>query len=189
MDVVELGNADLANRLREAFDIAKRFNIDLATTIVPVVAIDLNEAADVGATGGFLMGTTRPSQTGSVSLTGLFNGSAEDVLIEELTLITGAGALGALFITDVALAYTDGNELLGVETLDSHANFAGISGINAWAAPAALPVGWDSVYSNRLIPTGSGSRLRFPIVLHPGERLYCWPLSTAAECSVSLLGR
>lgn len=47
--VVEVGNADLAQDLRKQFDVPKPVSVDLATTIVPVVAVDLSDADGSGS--------------------------------------------------------------------------------------------------------------------------------------------
>jgi hypothetical protein len=130
---VELGNADLANRLREAFDIARRFNLDLATTVVPVVALDLSDAAGAGSSTSERdwiagVGNAVAASVGYRSYAQISNIGAGTVVIDWVSLwaaaevfghlmgasLTGLAHGGAALSTVTALAHRrDGGEAVG----------------------------------------------------------------------------
>lgn len=56
--VVSPGNADLAGDLRKQFEVSQPFQVELATTIVPVVSVDLSDAdGSVANEHHFILGT------------------------------------------------------------------------------------------------------------------------------------
>lgn len=84
-ETVEIGNADLAQDLREQFDVPKPVSVDLATTIVPVVAVDLTDADGTAATEHpFIAATQRTPAAGSYAVSRIVNNGSGTVLVDRV---------------------------------------------------------------------------------------------------------
>lgn len=84
-ETVEIGNADLAQDLREQFDVPKPVSVDLATTIVPVVAVDLTDADGTALTEHpFIAATQRTPVAGSYAVSRIVNNGTGTVLVDRV---------------------------------------------------------------------------------------------------------
>jgi hypothetical protein len=179
---VELGNADLANRLREAFDIARRFNLDLATTVVPVIALDIDGAAAGGRQpGGARYGQFR-GQGGvlTVQVIGVRCVGPDPIFVREVIAHNDNVGYGQIRIMNAGMI--PGGEDYNIASMDSQrtVNARGVSGQRT---NAEMIVGWDVLSNEHYVPMGKTneqgyqSRILGPWVIDPGQALYVWGTS------------
>ena len=183
--VVEVGNADLAQDLREQFDVPKPVSVDLATTIVPVVAVDLSDADGSGTSEHPFIAAAdiTPVNFGVASIE---NRGAGIIVVERVKILhTGEGRLwfnagrvninlsqaGVLFYTNTTPAAP------GATVLQENAT-------GGLVAPYfTLEVATTNTGPRDWIPLGDG------LVLHPGMYMSVWGSTNALRFAAVFAGR
>lgn len=182
--VVEPGNADIARRLRAAFGIAERFGVDMATTIVPVVMVELDEADDLGSGAGGQCGLNRQAIAGEVSVVGLLNSEQFPVTVRNVRFLLGAGR-GQMRVGEAPISFVGstggGGENFSSVPRDTRRAYPNVHGISGHALPANMPAFWDNNFTRFEIEGGAGANLirhlTGPWTLNPGERIVLFPMS------------
>ncbi len=86
-ETVELGSPDLARDLKEQFDIPKPFDLDLATTIVPVVTVDLTDENDTApGENAFYAGATITPAAGQFPMVRLTNTGTSTIVVDTVRI-------------------------------------------------------------------------------------------------------
>jgi hypothetical protein len=173
LPVVELGNADLANKLRDAFDIARRFNLDLATTIVPVVSVDISAADD--ALAGGILSSYRGGMTGASAVIGIVNRGLDAVTITRIAaLCNGTGGCWILRNLVLNFSYAAiGSQTLGYVPLARDGG-PDVNGINGIQGNAQMPAGWNAMNQTNQALYQPNIQLEVPgsgWILESGENL------------------
>lgn len=180
---VEVGNADLAQDLREQFDVPKPVQVDLATTIVPVVSVDLtDEAGTESSEHTWFASTSRTPAAGNFAVSTIANVGSGIIVVDRLrvahanevrmtSVIQGinASAAGELYF----LSSTPSPSGLSVEDEQSG---GGIT--NPYVRVRLL--GEDA---------GDPTVIELGLVLHPGQAVSVYGTSAATALHAQWWGR
>lgn len=179
-ETVEVGNADLAQDLRKQFDVPKPVSVDLATTIVPVVAIDLSDADGTGETEHhFLIGTDAPAGVGQFPWSIIQNIGQGTIVLEAVLISHLSGevnitrTLQGAFVSDAAAVVHYTNTTPGSPSLSGVGRITG-GGINA----AKISLKLANIPSEQFHSLGDG------YVLRPGELIALWGSANARMTAV-----
>ena len=177
---VEVGNADLAQDLREQFDVPKPVSVDLATTIVPVVAVDLSDAdGTTSSEHHFLIGTDAPAGVGQFPWSIIQNVGSNVIVLEAVLFSHLSGevnltrTLQGAFVSDAVAVVHFTNTTPASSGLSGVGRVTG-GGINAPKISMKLA----NIQSEEFHSLGDG------YVLRPGELIALWGSANARMTAV-----
>lgn len=184
-ELLAVDDPGLAQRLREFFGIARSFGLDLATTVVPVVSIDVGQAPEFEPTGGAQVGSWNNGITNLVSVIGVRNlGSSPVVVTDIYAAVATAAGRGKVQRMTTAMTYDFGSEAQPLFLRDSRVSYPGVTGIIGHVAAAQLPTDWNVDGTSKEIQLGGSREYRRhvgPWFVNPGERLFVHTNATALE--------
>lgn len=175
-ELLTVDDPALAEQLRSLFGIAKRFGLDLATTVVPVVSVD---AAPGGLAGGASVGARLAAIPALVGIIGVRNAGSEPISVSDIyaagAIAAGARAQIRYHPISTPIVYDFGGEAYPIATRDPGSSYPGVTSVIGHTAAGQMPVDWDTdygvPYEVQLGGNGIYSRYSGPWIVPPGYRL------------------